>query len=153
LSLRLSTNRAIAVGQDGVAQLVNTANGSVVASLPNVASVALSPDGTQGAASRDGQIAVFNSASGKREAAFRAQQPITTLAISHDNQRLACGTVDGSILVWNLRDGHKTLSARVGNGPVRSLKFQPRGNILTTVGGGRFVVDTVTGQVLTVVTQ
>lgn len=61
---------------------------------------------------------------------------MTTLAVSQDNQLLACGNDDGEVQVWRLTEDKTQAcldwTSRKQHRPIKSLSFSPNGNILVT---------------------
>jgi eukaryotic-like serine/threonine-protein kinase len=98
--------------------------------------VALSPDGGRvAAAGKDGTVAVWGTADGRRQLTIRAGAgAIWALAFSDDGRALATGGADGAVRLFDARDGGLMKAFAGHEGDVYDLAFAPRGGL---VSGGR----------------
>jgi WD40 repeat protein len=63
------------------------------------------------------------------------------LQYSHSGRRLACGTRDGSVAVWDADNGQLLTEPRLHSDRIRGLAFSQDDTILTTVGEDRRVAQ------------
>jgi polar amino acid transport system permease protein len=159
----LSADRSLlaAMGLDGTIQVWNLASGQKVQSIAPTAgggrAIALSDDGTLVAASDGVNIQVWEVESGAQvqpmvgycdddayatvEACEQAEatwlghiQEVTALAFSPDNQLLASGSADTTVLFWNVESGEVEWSSVGHWAAVNSLVFDKEGNLLLSTG-------------------
>ncbi|MBE9003796.1 hypothetical protein IQ259_01805 [Fortiea sp. LEGE XX443] len=104
------------------------------ATLKNIYSLALSPDGKLLATGdMDGQIHLWQMADRKNLLIFKGHEGwVWTVAFSPDGQTLASGGHDGLIKLWNIQTGDclKTLDKHTGI--VWSVSFSPDGQTLAS---------------------
>jgi len=73
-----------------------------------------------------GRLNVWDLRTGSRKAAFAAHAAaIDCLAVSSDGQRVASGSSDGTIRLWNVRDWSLAKALPDSPGPVYALCFAP----------------------------
>jgi WD40 repeat protein len=84
-------------------------------------------------ASWDGTAGLWDVTTGKRQATLRAHLlGVNTVAFSPDGQRLAGGTRDGLIKLWNVADGQEVLTL-TGPRDVYQVAFLPGDETLVSV--------------------
>lgn len=69
------------------------------------------------------------------------ERPLTCLCFAPDGKRLAGGTPDGHVWVWNTESGRQTQLIEVGGRGVRSVCFSPDGKQLVTAAAQVAVWD------------
>jgi polar amino acid transport system permease protein len=159
----LSADRSLlaVIGGDGTIQVWDLASGQKAQSIAPTAgggrAIALSDDGTLVAASDGVDIQVWAVESGAQvqkmvgycdddayatvEACEQAgatwlghTQEVTALAFSPDNQLLASGSADTTVLFWNVESGEVEWSSVGHWAAVNSLVFDKEGNLLLSAG-------------------
>ena len=99
--------------------------------------VAFSPDGTHLAIADQTRLRIFNARTGELQ---RMLSPdggfgtITALEYSHDGQRLALGTLNSQIAVWDIQSRMTRRSWNSGQGAISRLRFDPTDRLLVSAG-------------------
>ncbi|GAA4474298.1 TIR domain-containing protein [Phytohabitans houttuyneae] len=96
--------------------------------------LAFSPDLGTVAVGANGQIWVWDLNARKLRHTLPAHDDVTTLAVSSDGQLLAAGGKDKTILLWDLRDGHRVGDPMRHEGEITALAFQPKHHRLASNG-------------------
>lgn len=162
-ALDLSAKDAVMVIASGhLAATVDTRTGKagVVDVQPySLSAIAVSADGSRAAAARsDGAILVFDVSTSTVEHTLRAaehapagtgrstREVVRTLAFAPDGRRLASGSMDGTVHLWDPSTG-ALLHTLEGHGiTVASVDFSPDGHHLLVGGGGATLWDVRSGQ-------
>jgi Tol biopolymer transport system component len=103
-----------------------------------VNAVAFSPGGEQLAtAGADGQIKVFVSADGRESKAYvTGAQPVTAVGWSRDGTRLAIGSDDGVVWIWDVKSGAVVETLEHPDlGPVFGVDWGPGDEAVAVVDG------------------
>lgn len=105
-----------------------------------VSAFAFSPDGRAFAAAA-GEIAVIHDVSSGHQIgeSIRQASPVTSLRFSADSKRIATGTDDGTVRLWDAFSG-LPLTEQLQHGEnIRDLRFSPSGRTLFVCSRGRAV--------------
>ena len=121
--VRLSADGAWALiaTREGIAKLLDSRTGSIVtltamAHSPAASAVAFSPDGRQAASGHvDGQINIWDVATGIKVASVQSGGHVTDLAFHRNGESLATCTLNGHIRVWRTTTMEKTHSFSAGS--------------------------------------
>lgn len=92
-----------------------------------------SPDGKWLAAGTEGGVVLWNVAAGKLTALAHPGQ-VSALAFDSGSARLATGTRDGRVAVWDLASGVEQAHAEAHRGDVWTVGFGPSGRVLASAG-------------------
>ena len=110
-----------------------------------VLSVAFSPDGQAIAAGDDGDIGLWNVATGRRTAILAEGSQVDSVAFSPNGQTVAAGDFAGHIGLWDLATGQRT--ATLTGTSVGSVAFSPDGRAIAAAdGNGVGLWDVATGR-------
>lgn len=124
VSYRSAIRRGVIVDREGSAYLFSGLTGSTKRVASNVWTAVLSPDADSVAvATHRGSIDVVDTRSGETRLSLDPGGKALCLAISDDGRGLAAGTVEGTVRIWSLPDGHLLASAEPKLGPVQTLRF------------------------------
>ncbi len=70
---------------------------------------------------------------------FGHQSHVTSVAIARDNERAATGSIDGTVRVWNLKNGEIVALLTGAKTPVHAVAFAPDGKTLASAGADKLV--------------
>ncbi|MBV7326815.1 PQQ-binding-like beta-propeller repeat protein [Chloroflexi bacterium TSY] len=146
-------HRLIIGGDDGMANLVDTASGQVLASLQHekrVEQVLFSPDGHRLIiASDDGMANLVDTASGQVLASLQHEKRVEQVLFSPDGHRLIIGGDDGMANLVDTASG-QVLASLQHEKRVEQVLFSPDGHrlIIASDDGTANLVDTASGEVL-----
>ena len=127
--------RLVGVSQEGI-DIYDLAEARLVRRIaldtaPNAAAV--SAGGRFAAVATGSTVRVYDLAAGReRGQPFTHSRSVTTLAFSPRLDRLAAGTADGTVVLWNLRSGIPGPEISAHTLPIRELAFNPDGTLLAT---------------------
>lgn len=110
-----------------------------------------SPEGKQFVFADRNKIRIVDARTGELQRVFspeRTTQPITALEYSPDGLRLAWGTRDSRIGVWNLESGAASAVWDSGQGAISRLRFDPADGTLVSVGSDVRLWHADTGSML-----
>ena len=110
-----------------------------------VSAIQFSPDGQHLAAARirDASIWAFDAHSGRPLAKMTGhRRPVLSLAFSPDGSRLASGSLDQTVRIWDTRDYSPLIELTGQNGDIYHVEFSPDGDRLFSVGFTARVWDT-----------
>lgn len=94
--------------------------------------MAFLPDGNRVAtAGDDGQVTIWETATGKKLSGIKLESPIMAIAVSADGTLVAAGCADRTAVVADIASGEKTV-LRSHEGPVDAVAFRPDGKLLVT---------------------
>jgi WD40 repeat protein len=126
-------------------------------------SVAFSPDGKLLAsaggpefaeqADKGGEIKLWDVVTGKELRSLGTAATVTSVAFSRDGQSLAAGTVDRTIVVWDVASGKMRSRSAGHNGVVRYVAYSPDGRTLASASfdGTARLSDAATGKEIAIV--
>jgi len=141
----------VSVGYDATAHIwpLYGRGSPLVAPLPSpLNAVVAAPDGEIITAGADGKVYFLAPAGEQLYAVEASSTPITSLAISHNGERVAAASIDGSVIVIDRRT--RALARKLlGSGPpVWSVVFFPDNHTLLTGGADRMIRrwDSATGE-------
>jgi WD40 repeat protein len=141
--------RVIARGRSGELALFDAASGEQVGSAGDITIdlgyVNLDPGGTRLVTGRVGLPALHIWDAGWAGKPLDLDMPARAASaptFSPDGQLLACGTMEGSIAVWDLRTSQAPRILRRHNNPVWTVAFSPDGRQIATGSGPRLPLAT-----------
>jgi len=102
--------------------------------LPHVRELAISPDGRRIATAVGGQIALVETATGRRVATLPGNEAPSALMFSPDSRTLATGANDRRVYLWDAATGERRSALPAHSGVVKALAFAPDGRSLATAG-------------------
>lgn len=148
--------KLIAGGQDGGVYLWDAATGANVAAFetkPNsfdtyiVYDLDFSPDGSMLAAALNGytadppgMVVLWNVTTGQVVASAKHTAGVRSVAFSPDGKKLAIGTDDNLVFLWDVDTQAITQTMTGHTGPVWALAFSPDGTLLVSAGIGQVIV-------------
>ncbi|KAF9237048.1 quinon protein alcohol dehydrogenase-like superfamily [Melanogaster broomeanus] len=107
----------------------------------NVVSLSPSADGQHIASTNTRSISVWDSTSGELVTKPMGGGNITVIAFSPDNQRIASGSSDGSVRLWDALSGKEVLNIMQGHqGAVYGLVFSNDGSMLVSASKDKSIV-------------
>lgn len=131
---------ALADGRVGVWDLSAGVPVASVRNVPQVQSLAFSPSGDRLlVSSRDGIVRVLDAASigGPEKATLSPwSTEFLCVAMSRDGSRVAAGTIDGGVVLWDVATGRELGVLKLGNTPVYSLRFAADQTLVVAGGNG-----------------
>jgi WD40 repeat protein len=122
--------------------------------VAEVNSVAFDPTGERvlaGSTTSDrGWIRIWNAAGNGSGAVLQHTGLLTSVAFSADNGRIAVGSEDGSIQIWDPHTFKRIFTLKGHEGPVRTVAFDPRGGRLVSGSADKSIRiwDLASGKVL-----
>jgi WD40 repeat protein/predicted ATPase len=111
-----------------------TAQRRIASAPPSPAPLAFQPGGRLLAAATGGGVLLLDARTGRPRRAPLAVAEATAIAFSPDGSRLAHGTVDGSVEVWDVVSNRRVYRSNVSGFTVFDLDFSPDGKLIV-VGG------------------
>lgn len=148
-------SRRLAAGAGNRVRIFDPENGDEVRSVTcpfDVTAIAFSPDGKLIAIAReDRRIQIVEASSGNTIATLMGhRETVTTLAFDPKRPRLASGSEDRSVRIWDVSErgfGRELRSIDAHGGPVRTIAFDAPGRWIATGSddGTVRVFDAVTG--------
>src|SRR5439155_12360284 len=72
--------------------------------------------------------------SNKHQREFAVSDESRAVAVSPDNTKLACGSKDGKVRVYNVADGKQVYEISAHTGAVTGLSYSGNGAVLVSVG-------------------
>jgi RNA polymerase sigma factor (sigma-70 family) len=110
---------------------------------------ALSPDRRVIAAAQQNAVSIFDAETGKEMRRFLGHgDTVSAVAFTPDGKRLASGSKDSSVILWDVATGKQILRYAAQN-PVNTLTFTPDGRRLVIGHKGQTSeIDVQTGQVI-----
>lgn len=143
-------------GWNGIAQIWNVQDGSILASIPHpgqyVYAVAFSPDGkllATGGSDRSGFLRIWNAESGEPVAVFNGHTDgVLSVSFSRDGKRLLSTSFDNTARLWDVATGQLVRTYLGHTWWVWDAKFSPDERQLVTVSqdGTALVWSTETGK-------
>lgn len=136
-----SDGTIVTVGYDATVRIWPADGGTpLVTTVPTpLNAVAVSADGEIVAAGADGSLRILDMRGEQLAEIESLGLPIIALGLSHDESRIAAGSIRGSVAIID-RESRETLATLVGPGlPVWSLAFSPDGETMLTGGSDRIV--------------
>jgi WD40 repeat protein len=127
-----SQNQNSTSSKDDVIKIWDVATGELLRSFPwkgdSVADIALSPDGTELAASRYAEVRIWDIASGKETRRLEGHPRfVNSVAYSPDGQRVVSGGDDPTIRVWDIETRSEVRSMHGIVGAYGQVSFSPDG--------------------------
>ena len=117
---------------------------------PDGWAVALAPDGRGWATSDDAKVHLWGTAASRQLRDFEgAGGPIRALAFSPDGKRMAAGSTDGSVTLWDTADNKKFRAIfKPSTKAIAALAFSPDGKSIALGGLDRVVhlIDATSGE-------
>lgn len=105
-----------------------------------IASVAYSPDGRLlAAACWDGNVRVWNLATGQEVSQLNHGNPVYAVAFAPDSKTLAAGTANGLVWLWDATTGKGRATLAGHADTVHSVAFAPNGKTLASGGWDRVI--------------
>jgi RNA polymerase sigma factor (sigma-70 family) len=95
-------------------------------------SLAVSPDGKQVAVGREGEVQLWDVASGREGATLPHAGTVWAVAFSPDGQALATGSKDGAAKLWDAATGRERKALDGHQDNVNAVAFSPDGKFLAT---------------------
>ena len=150
-------------GYDRTVRVWNVESGDQEAALSGhpkaeVNSVAFDPTGERllaGSTTFDaGRVRIWNAAGNGAGVTLSHDRILTCIAFGPDGTRVAAGSEDGSIQIWDPHTSTRLLALKGHEGPVRTVAFDPRGDRLVSGSADKSVRvwDLASGKMLTTLT-
>ena len=126
-------------GRDGTIILWDTKTGdqrnSLTGHIKSISALAFSADSKTLASGSENEIRLWDAHIGNLMGILDTKLNVQALAFSPDGKRIACGTGDGRIQVWDLVPNFQVQSTFVGHqGSIYVLMFSPDGKTLASGG-------------------
>ena len=106
--------------------------------------MAVSPDGRWLAvAGVDGEVVALDAESLTERSRFTGHQDeVVSVSISHDGKNIASASRDGTVRIWDVKDGRAVHTVRpdAGDGAPRAVAFSPAGPLLACAMGGKVML-------------
>jgi cytochrome c len=136
----LPDGRVVSAGYDATLRIWPASGAAkVIGSTVPFSALVVAGDGEILAGSVDGTLLFFSGADAPPAELKTGGKPIVALALTHDGQRVAAGTIDGRILLIE-RPSRRVIAEVAGAGsPLWSLAFLPDGSQLLSGSGDRAV--------------
>jgi WD40 repeat protein len=135
---------------DNTAKVWDASTGREVLTVQGAgASVVFSPDGKQIASVWRDTLKVWDASTRQETLTLRGHTSlVSSVAFSRDGNRIASGSVDGTVEVWDATSGRETLTLKGHTGLVTSVAFSPDGKHIASASQDRTVKvwDASTGQ-------
>lgn len=154
LAVRADEQQALIGGRDGILNLIDLTNGTVIASLDghtgNVLQTAFLSDGTQAlSSSQNGELILWNLADQLEVRRFDTgdRGAIYGFAVFADDSRVAVGAGDNTLQVFDITSGQRLLQLDGHSGSIYSVAVSPHGSTLVSAARDGLVIvwDAVSG--------
>lgn len=100
----------------------------------DVTSVAVSGDGKVASASKDKTLRVWDISGNLLKELKEHKREVMAVAFSHDGQRIASGSADGTVKEWNVVTGGEIRSIKAHSGWVRTVAFSQNSALIASGG-------------------
>ncbi len=131
---------ALADGRIAVWDLSASTPVASIRNVPQVQALAFSPSGDRLlVTSRDGIVRVLDSAmigSPEKATLSPLSMELLCVAMSRDGSRVAAGTIDGGVVLWDVATGRELGVLKLGSTPVYSLRFAEDQSLVVAGGNG-----------------
>ncbi|MCC6742036.1 MAG: WD40 repeat domain-containing protein [Planctomycetia bacterium] len=142
----------LAGGTDTVATLFSIEGGKTLRDFEGHAAMVRAVAGVPGGravltAGADGRVGIWTMGDGKTRWLDSPSGSLTSIAVAADGLRIAVGSTDAGVRIWNWQTGGLLLTIRGFDGEVTGVAFSPDGSLVaaSTVGNSVRVCDTERG--------